>query len=258
MGVPPPPVETAGSTSIPAAAAAAAPSYASGASSSRAFIGGGVVIDANAEEVDTAGEIDLLATLTGVDQDQPQDSLFVDNEVSASHIPAGSTSHERSLSAAFAAAFAAAAATANGATTTPDITVGDEDNEGSADEGEPDDNGSPDTAAGAEAAGEGGENGGSGGGTKKKKKKKKPKRKSNKSGKMTWTGEEDETGKRLTLRANKGGGGVVVEGLSEVLAASDISPVLLEAARGQLAHAVGDPDVDNLIALGYLQVCMCT
>lgn len=88
----------------------------------------------------------------------------------------------------------------------------------------------------------------------KKKKKKKSRNKRNKASRNTWAGGEDEFGQKLTLKANKDGGGVVVEGLSAVLAASDISPVLLEAARGQLAHATRDPDVDNLIALGYLQV----
>lgn len=99
-----------------------------------------------------------------------------------------------------------------------------------------------------------GAGGASAGATKKKKKKKRNKNKRNKSGRMTWSGEENEYGQRLTLRANKDGGGVTVEGLDQVLAASDISPLLLKAARGQLCHAVGDPDVDNLIALGYLQV----
>lgn len=162
----------------------------------------------------------------------------------------------------------------------PDAAEGGE--EGSADDGEIDDddddnNGCAETAIATASNGNGGGNGngsggnGSGGGVgeggektcspgggtpvKKKKKKKKKNSKKNKAGKMTWSGEEDEAGQRLTLRANKGGGGgVVVEGLSQVLAASDISPVLLQAARAQLCHAVGDPDVDNLIALGYLQV----
>ena len=111
-----------------------------------------------------------------------------------------------------------------------------------------DDDGSVGTAG---ATGEG--DGGPRAAGKKKKKKKKKK----KAAKTTWEGEEDASGGRLTLTANKGGGGGVrVEGLSGVLAASDISPVLLEAARAQLCHAVGDPDVDNLIALGYLQVPM--
>lgn len=85
--------------------------------------------------------------------------------------------------------------------------------------------------------------------------KKKKKKKKKKAAKTTWEGEENGSGGRLTLTANKeSGGGVLVKGLSGVLAASDISPVLLEAARAQLCHAVGDPDIDNLIALGYLQV----
>lgn len=122
---------------------------------------------------------------------------------------------------------------------------GDGDREG---EGGGDDDGSAETA-GATGEGEGGLRAA---GKKKKKKKKKKK-----TAKTTWEGEEDASGGRLTLTANKGGGGgLVVEGLSGVLAASDISPVLLEAARAQLCHAVGDPDVDNLIALGYLQVLM--
>lgn len=116
--------------------------------------------------------------------------------------------------------------------------------------------GSGDEAEGdsVETAGATGERDSAPGSTKKKKKKKKNKSKRNKAGRSTWAGEEDAYGHRLTLRAEKEGGGVVVEGLPAVLAASDINPVLLEAARGQLCHAVGDPDVDNLIALGYLQV----
>lgn len=91
-------------------------------------------------------------------------------------------------------------------------------------------------------------------GSKKKKKKKKSRNKRSKASKTMWAGEKDEFGRCLTLRVDNGGSGVVVEGFPEVLAASGISPVLLEAARGQLCHAVGDPDIDNLIALGYLQV----
>ena len=122
--------------------------------------------------------------------------------------------------------------------------------EGSGDEGEGDEEG------GAETPGVLGEGESVAGGAKtKKKKKKKSRSKRNKAGRNVWAGGEDEFGHKLTLRANKDGGGVVVEGLSAVLAASDISPVLLEAARGQLAHATGNPDIDNLIALGYLQVC---
>eukprot|EP00752_Nemacystus_decipiens_P001790 g1729.t1 len=120
---------------------------------------------------------------------------------------------------------------------------GDGDGEG---EGGGDDDGSAGTAG---AIGEGG------GGPRAAGKKKKKKKKKKKTAKTTWEGEQDASGGRLTLTANKGGGGgVMVKGLSGVLAASDISPVLLEAARAQLCHAVGDPDVDNLIALGYLQV----
>ncbi|CAB1105083.1 unnamed protein product [Ectocarpus sp. CCAP 1310/34] len=119
--------------------------------------------------------------------------------------------------------------------------------------GEEEDGGGDDNGSGGTAGTTGiDENaaGGKPGGKKKKKKKKK-----SKTAKTKWEGEEDASGKRLTLTANKeGGGGVLVEGLPGVLAASDISPVLLEAARAQLCHAVGDPDVDNLIALGYLQV----
>ena len=89
-----------------------------------------------------------------------------------------------------------------------------------------------------------------------KKKKKKKKKKRSKAGKTTWTGEEDEHGHRLTLSANAEGGGLVVDGLSAVLAASNISHSLLEAARAQLCHSVGNPDIDNLIALGYLQVSL--
>lgn len=122
----------------------------------------------------------------------------------------------------------------------------------SGDEGEGDDNGSAGTAGTAGTASMVGDGEGTPGRTKKKKKKK-SRSKRNKAGKTTWAGEEDRFGQRLTLRAEKGGK-VVVEGLSGVLAASDISPVLLNAARAQLCHAVGDPDVDNLIALGYLQV----
>lgn len=123
---------------------------------------------------------------------------------------------------------------------------GDGDGGGDGD-GDGDDNRSVETTG---ATGEG-ESGVPRAATKKKKKKKKKK----KAAKTTWEGEENASGGRLTLTANKeGGGGVVVEGLSGALAASDISPVLLEAARAQLCHAVGDPDVDNLIALGYLQV----
>lgn len=118
--------------------------------------------------------------------------------------------------------------------------------EGSGDEGEGDDNGS------AGSVGAVGEGEGTPGGAKKKKKKK-SRSKRNKAGKTAWAGEEDEFGQRLTLRAEQGGK-VAVEGLAGVLAASNISPVLLNAARAQLCHAVGDPDVDNLIALGYLQV----
>lgn len=114
-------------------------------------------------------------------------------------------------------------------------------------DGDGDDSRSVDTTG---ATGEG-ESGAPRAATKKKKKKKKKK----KAAKTTWEGEENATGGRLTLTAVKeGSGGVVVQGLSGALAASDISPVLLEAARAQLCHAVGDPDVDNLIALGYLQV----
>lgn len=91
---------------------------------------------------------------------------------------------------------------------------------------------------------------------KKKKKKKKSRSKRNKAGKATWAGEEDEYGHRLTLSANTEGGGVSVDGLSEVLAASNITHSLLEAARAQLCHSVGNPDIDNLIALGYLQVML--
>lgn len=127
---------------------------------------------------------------------------------------------------------------------------GDGDGDGDRDgDGGGDDDGSVGTAG---ATGEGESGPQSAAATSKKKKKKKKKKKA---AKTTWEGEEDASGGRLTLTANKGGGGgVLVEGLSGVLAASDISPVLLEAARAQLCHAVGDPDVDNLIALGYLQV----
>lgn len=122
--------------------------------------------------------------------------------------------------------------------------------EGSADEGDCNDDGSTGTTS---AAHTGGGDGGPGG-VKKKKKKKKNRGKRNKAGRTTWAGEEDESGRRLTLRADNDSGGVVVEGLPGVLAASEISPLLLEAARGQLCHAVGNRDIDNLIALGYLQV----
>lgn len=118
-------------------------------------------------------------------------------------------------------------------------------------EGEVDTSGAP-----VEVEGESGAAGADGadGAKARKKKKKKSRNKRNKATRNTWAGGEDEFGQKLTLKANKDGGGVVVEGLSAVLAASDISPVLLEAARGQLAHATRDPDIDNLIALGYLQV----
>lgn len=129
--------------------------------------------------------------------------------------------------------------------------VGESKQEGSGEEGggavEDADNVSVGTAGAAD--------GKDGTGEKSAKKKKKKKKKKSKAAKTTWAGEKDSFGRRLTLTARKeGGGGVRVEGLPGVLAASDISPVLLEAARAQLCHAVGDPDVDNLIALGYLQV----
>lgn len=274
----------------------------SSSSSSNKSTGGGfrgfTVVDTAATNVGTADEIDLLATLTHdvmADQgQQPQQRYLAEGDIlSSSHtrpnqeqkqeelgvvVPAASESYEEDLPVPSPAP-ASSAAGADGAPATDgavaadgtapashapvaDMSVGEEYEEGSAEEGKVEEHGSSDTvgsSGGSKEAGAGGGEGGEGdsavgGGGGQKKKKKKKKRKSNKSGKMTWTGEEDETGRRLTLRANKGGGGVVVEGLSEVLAASDISPVLLEAARAQLAHAVGDPDVDNLIALGYLQV----
>ncbi|CAM9167687.1 unnamed protein product, partial [Choristocarpus tenellus] len=85
-----------------------------------------------------------------------------------------------------------------------------------------------------------------GGVTGKKKKKKKKKRGKARS--------EEEGGRGVLKLEARAGGGAVVHGLSQALAESSISPGVLEAARAQLAHGVGDQDIDNVIALGYLQV----
>ncbi|CAN0064871.1 unnamed protein product [Discosporangium mesarthrocarpum] len=85
----------------------------------------------------------------------------------------------------------------------------------------------------------------------KKRKKKKKKRK----GKGVAGAEDGGVAREGNLSLMTGHGlPVDVQGLSQALAESSISPAMLLAARAHLNHGVGVPSIDNIIALGNLQV----